>query len=365
MIKSLWDQLARRLIDALGAQRGELIEVRDEAGNQRLLHAVLLALESVGAEPLVSVLPAQQVERLLVTASPDTLASRGRRYAEWLHQVDRSLLLVGAYPNLSQITDEALHTFCTAYNRLEKIREDRCIPQVIAAIPTIGKAAQLGLSHEELELRMMPALLVEPNELRAITERLMPVLNSAATITISSGPGYELHLHRDHQPWLYDMGRLTAPVGARDAIISYLPSGSVYTTVIADRAEGDLFLPVAGPARAVHLHISSGRVTQIKAVSGADRLIELFDRHDGSSRQITHVGIGLNPRLLQPLGWAMADQHVQGALCIAFGKDRYLRGASISSLNLDFVINGASLRVDEQLIVDQGRLVANSLPTIV
>jgi leucyl aminopeptidase (aminopeptidase T) len=365
MIESLWDQLARRLVDALGAQRGELIEVRDEAGNQRLLHAVLLALESVGAEPLVSILPAQQVERLLVTASPDTLATRGRRYAEWLHQVDRSLLLVGAYPNMSQMTDEALHAFGTAYNRLEQIRATRRIPQIIAAIPTIGKAAQLGLSHEDLELRMMPALLVSSNELQTITDQLVPVLNRTSTITTSTGPGYELHLRRDDRLWLCDTGRIAVPVGEADPIISYLPSGSVYTTVIAESAEGDLFLPVAGPARAAHLHLNGGRVTQIEAASGAERLLELFDRYESTARRIRYIGIGLNPRLSQPLGWPMVDQHVQGTLRITFGENRYHGGANAVPYQLDFVIGAANLRVDDQLIIDQGRLVVNPLSTVI
>ncbi|PMP82080.1 MAG: leucyl aminopeptidase, partial [Chloroflexus aggregans] len=78
MVTSLWNQLARRLVDAIGAQRGELIEVRDEAGNQRLLHAILWAIESVGAEPLVQILPPNNVERLLTTVPAAILAERDR-----------------------------------------------------------------------------------------------------------------------------------------------------------------------------------------------------------------------------------------------------------------------------------------------
>lgn len=357
MVASLWDQLARRLVDALGAQRGELIEVRDEAGNQRLLHAVLLALESIGAEPLIAIQPAQHVERLLTMTPPEVLAERHQRYAEWLTHVDRSLTLIGAQPDLKRVADEALCAFGTSYDRLEMVREERRIPQVIAAIPTIGKAAQLGISHEELELRMMPALLVEPAELRAITERVMSALRDTSTITIVSGPGYELRLDHGERPWLCDTGQLTTSVGETGAIVINLPAGSIYTTVLEESAEGNLFLPVAGPARAVHLHFAGGRITQIEAASGADQLNALFDRHSGEPRRISHIGIGLNPRLHHPIGWTIVDEHIQGALFIAFGENRYMGGANASSLNIDFVISAASLRVDERVIVDQGRLI--------
>lgn len=357
MVASLWDQLARRLIDALGAQRGELIEVRDEAGNQRLLHAVLLALESIGAEPLIAIQPAQHIERLLATTPLEMLAERHQRYAEWLKHVDRSLTLIGAQPDLQRVADEALRTFGTTCDRLEMVREERRIPQVIAAIPTIGKAAQLGISHEELELRMMPALLVEPAELRTITERVMSTLHDTSTITIVSGPGYELRLDHGERLWLCDTGQLTTSVGETGAIVINLPAGSIYTTVLEESAEGDLFLPVAGPARAVHLHFAGGRVTQIEAASGADQLNALFDRHSGEPRRISHIGIGLNPQLHHPIGWTIVDEHIRGALFIAFGENRYMGGANASSLNIDFVISAASLRVDEQVIVDQGRLI--------
>ncbi|MEM4360431.1 MAG: hypothetical protein QXT45_07885, partial [Candidatus Bilamarchaeaceae archaeon] len=177
------------------------------------------------------------------------LAGRDRRRVEWLQQVDRSLALIGAQPDLRRVPDEALRAFTTTYNQLETIRRERRIPQVIAAIPTIGKAAQLGLSHEELELRVMPALLVDPAVLVAASERVQSTLATAKTITITSGPGYELRLERGERPWLRDAGRLETTGGTAGAIVSNVPAGLLYTTIVEESAEGDLFLPVAGPAR--------------------------------------------------------------------------------------------------------------------
>ncbi len=357
MAESLWDQLAARLVDALGAQRGELVEVRDEAGNQRLLHAVLLALESIGAEPLVTILPAQHVERLLATTSPAILTSRDQRRAEWLQQVDRSLALIGAQPDLRRAPDEALRAFTTTYNQLETIRRERRIPQVIAAIPTIGKAAQLGLSHEDLELRMMPALLVDPAVLVAASEQVQSALATAKTITITSGPGYELRLERGERPWLRDAGRLETTGGTAGAIVSNVPAGLLYTTIVEESAEGDLFLPVAGPARAAHLQFHNGRLTRLEAASGGEQLAALFAQHSGEAGRIGAIGIGLNPHLRQPIGWPLVDRHIQGAISISLGENRYLGGANVSSLAIDFATTAASLRADDQVIVDGGRLV--------
>ncbi|MEF3274291.1 MAG: aminopeptidase [Chloroflexus sp.] len=358
MAESLWDQLAARLVGALGARRGELIEVRDEAGNQRLLHAVLLALEIIGAEPLVHILPAPQVEQLLVRADPAILAERDRRREGWLQQVDRSLTLIGAQPNVRHIAPDALNAFTAAYQRLATIRAERRIPQVIAAIPTIGKAAQMGISHEELELRIMPALLAKPAQLMATCERVMAALLHARMLTIISSPGYELRVQRSEKPWLRDVGQIDETGDRGGAIVINVPAGSLTTPVIEESAEGDLFLPVAGPGRAVHLHFHQGRVTQIEAASGGDQLTALFDQHSGESRRLGYVGIGLNPYLSQPIGWPLVDKHIQGALCIGMGDNRHLGGANVSSLNIDFAMTGANLWVDDRLIVEHGQLVA-------
>ncbi|MDW8405768.1 aminopeptidase [Chloroflexus sp.] len=357
MAESLWDQLAARLVDALGAQRGELIEVRDEAGNQRLLHAVLLALESIGAEPLVSILPAQHVERLLATAPPEVLAARSQRHAEWLQQVDRSLALIGAQPDLRRAASAAASAFTTAYERLEAIRAKRRIPQVIAAIPTIGKAAQLGLSHEDLELRMMPALLTDPAALITESERVLSELGQAQTLTITSGPGYELRVQRDERPWLRDVGRLETAAGATRAMVSNMPAGSLAASIIAESAEGDLFLPVAGPARAAHFQFSRGCITRIEAASGGDQLKALLAQPDGTTRQIGSIGIGLNPRLHQPLGWPLVDKHIQGAIFISFGANREQGGNEVFWPVIEFTTTAASLRAGDRVIVEGGRLV--------
>ncbi len=344
MVESLWDQLASRLVGALGAQRGELVEVRDEAGNQRLLHAVLSALESIGAEPFVQIMPAQHVERLLATTPADTLAERDRRRATWLAEVDRSLALIGAQPALHQFPPAAVSAFQAASARLAIIRQEQQIPQLLAAIPAIGKAAQLGISHEELELRMMPALLLDPTELQTLADRLLPLIDSAATLTISSGPDATLQLQRATQPWQCDTGR----IDPQRAPISYLPAGSLTASIIPTSVEGDLFLAVAGPARAAHLHFHAGQITRVSAMYGESELQALCARFAGEPPSTVQLSIGLNPRLTQPLGWPMVDRHSQGALTISL--------LTPDSHHLDFTLTTASLRVDDRIVIEQGRL---------
>lgn len=135
-----------------------------------------------------------------------------------------------------------------------------------------------------------------------------------------------------------------------------LPSGSVYTTVRESATQGSLWLPQAGQAREVVLHFVEGRIVAIDAASAGDWLAAMHDRHSGEPRRVSHIGIGLNPYLAQTIGWTLVDEHQHGSVFIALGENRYLGGQNASSLNVDYAIPGATVLVDDRLIVAQGRV---------
>ena len=97
-------------------------------------------------------------------------------------------------------------------------------------------------------------------------------------------------------------------------------------------------------------------MVEIEAREGAAELGALFDRHSGESRHISHVGIGLNPALRRPIGWVLVDEHVHGALFVAFGENRYMGGENASSLNVDFCVPDATVCADDRTIVREGRV---------
>jgi leucyl aminopeptidase (aminopeptidase T) len=356
-MNSIWDQLAQRIVAGLDLQAGELIELRDHAGNQKLVNALLLAIESVGATPLLQIATAAHIERLLRTTHVDHLANWDRHRATWAAQIDRIVVLAGAAPDFSKAPEASRAAFLAADARVEVITEARRLPMLFVAIPAVSKAAQLGIDHEDLERHMIPSLLIEQATLRAEIERVLANLGTSDELVIRSGNHYELRVNRSGRPWLADDGIIDEADRERGAVVSNLPAGSIYTTIVEDSAEGSLALPVAGPARAVVLHFSAGRISKIEAATGGPALEALLDEHTGEPRRISHIGIGLNPKLNRSIGWTIVDEHVYGSMFLALGENRYMGGNNESSLNVDYVVPGATLVVGEQTIIEAGRLI--------
>jgi len=351
-----WSNIARRMVEGLGVQAGELIQVRDGAGRPDLLLELLLSIELLGATPLPQILTADYMERLWSAAPRDYLEDWDRHRREWLEKSDRVLVLWGAQPDFNGLPKNAFKAWRGAEHRLTVLEEELRLPFLLAAIPTERRARQLGLTLDALEEILLPALGASVQELQREIERVLKAVKGGRHMTIHSGDGHTLHLALGDRAWLSDDGHIGADDRARGAIVSNLPAGSIYTTVLESETQGGLWLPKADQATDVVLHFRGGRIVEIDAASGADALNEMLDDHSGEPRRVSHIGIGLNPYLDKTIGWTVVDEHVHGHLFIALGENRYMGGQNESSLNVDFALPGATLGVDDRVVVLEGKL---------
>lgn len=354
-----WSELAGRIVAGLGVGPSELVQVRDRAGRPEVFQEVLLAVEAAGATPLPEWIPPGYVRRMLLAAPTRHLAGWDRKRQARMRQTDRILVLEGAELDEEGVPVEKLRAWREATHRLTATEEKiGPLPFLLAAIPTEERARQLGLNLPELENRLLPALLAGPEELRGQISRVLGATAGGRRLTIRSGANgrHELALALGDRRWVSDDGLIDEQDRAVGGVVSNLPAGSAYTTAVEEETEGELFVPAAGPAKDVLIHFERGRAAGISASSGADALDAMFDAHSGEPRRIGHVGLGLNPYIRKPLGWTLVDENRLGHVFVAFGENRYMGGRNASSLNVDFVLAGATLEVDGTTIVEAGRI---------
>ncbi len=339
--------VVQRIVQVLGIQPGDLVLVRDAAGRLDVLLEISLAIEMQGATPLVELVPAEYRQRLWNEVPREYLAHWDRHRSQWIQQADRILVLAGAEPDWDVVSRKGFRTWEQAVHRLTVAEEARGLSGTLVAVPTKTRAEQLGLSLESLEAILLPALLASAQELQAQVDRVLDAAAEGQTIAIHSGADHVLIMQQGNRTWHRDDGRCH----------SNLPAGSIHTTVLETETEGSLWLPKAGGATDVVFHFVQGRIECIEAASGAEALSEMFDEHTGEPRRVSHIGLGLNPYLRRPIGWTLVDEHIHGALFIALGENRYMGGQNASSLNVDFALTGATLKVDERTIVFEGEVV--------
>jgi leucyl aminopeptidase (aminopeptidase T) len=260
-------------------------------------------------------------------------------------------------PNLGSAPREARQAWERATERLAAIEDERRLPVLVVAVPGEDWAKTLGMPLPDLEAVLLPALLASPEELQVEIDRLLEAVGESQELVVRSGSGYELRMIRDERLWLSDDGHIDPQDRRHGAVVSNLPAGSIYTTILESETHGSLWLPKAGAARQVLLTFEAGRITDIEAASGAQELKSWLFSHSGEPGRVSHIGIGLNPYLRQPLGWDIpVDEHVYGFMFIALGENRYMGGKNESSLNVDYVIPQATFLADGKTILSAGRV---------
>ena len=343
-------QMAQRIVAGIQAQPGEVIQIADRTGRADWLYDLFLALERVGATPILDIEPPTFSRWLLTEATVDDVKRFGRHRVTSAQRADRRINLSSGFLDMTGAKADLLAAWQAVDEEVTAIEESRRLPVLGIAMPTAVQAARLGLSLAALEAHVLPALAISAEETQQHIQAALATVHGGQHLVIRSGGDCVLTMQHGNRTWLTDDGVIDETDRQRGAVVSNLPAGSIYTTVVESETTGTLYVPRFGAATEVILHFAQGRIVHIDAATGAAELAAWFDSHSGEPRRISHIGLGLNPALHHPIGWTLVDEHIQGALFVALGENRYMGGKNVSSLNYDLALVGAVLEVDGRVV---------------
>jgi leucyl aminopeptidase (aminopeptidase T) len=346
-----WTDVARRLVQGIDVQAGELIQVRDLAGRYEILTEVLLAIEEAGAVPLPFVMPARYLERLWTTAPVSYLAKWDQHRAGILGNVNRVITLAGDKPDYANADRASVEAWSNSDERMAAIEEERQIPVLTAALPTHKRAYQLGVTLEQLDDYVRPALALPSSRIQNEIDNALAALKTASTLKLRTGRDCELTMTISGRNWLCDDGYIDRQDRSAALPVSNLPAGSAIVAMVEHQTSGRLHLPILRGVKDVTLEITAGRISKIGVSNMSDlaKLSSWFDSHEGESRRLGYLSLGLNPLLTSAIGWSQIDQHVHGRVCIGFGDNTNYGGDNVTTLSATAVLaNTAQLSADEK-----------------
>ena len=104
----------------------------------------------------------------------------------------------------------------------------------------------------------------------------------------------------------------------------------------------------------VRITVKDGRA--VDADTDAGRwLLELLDSGGEHGRSLAELGIGTNP-VATLTGNVLEDEKVVGTAHIAFGTSAGLGGVNVAGVHIDGVLLRATVEVDGEPVLDEGRL---------
>ena len=331
-------QVARRVIDALPTVSGTVL-VRDRCGHSALVDAVVAECRRRGLDPVVEHVSNDRLREIIATASPAELARWDLDRADLTPMVHGLVVLGGWLAELDGLPTESVDSWTAAVARVERALEQRNVPTVVVAVPTPYVAERLGMEVVELESRVWPGLLLSSAHLNEVVAPLMGAIERAHLVQVTTAAG-TLTVDRGTRALMIDDGMVDHVDIACGAVVSNLPAGSLYWTVVEDATRGDVEL--------------------------ADGTVLRFDDRgrvaDGiyAGERVSHLGIAVNPLVTGTIGWTNVDEHRAGAVFLALGENRYMGGDNESAINVDLMPASPTVVVDGVTLVDNGILVASS-----
>lgn len=239
----------------------------------------------------------------------------------------------------------------------------------------------LLFSKEQIEIQEAGArvlLVVEPLE---TLDRLFPTedlrrrveagerrLKAARKLRFTNAAGTDVTYELDRRPVLTEYGFTDTP-GRWDHwpggfLATIARDGGVNGKVVLNR--GDIIYPLMKQVeQPIHLTIANGYVAAIDGGAEAQAFKAYMDGYDDPrAYAISHIGWGLNERCewtLDRPGIGMDGRAFYGNVLFSTGPDTELGGVNDTICHLDIPMRDCTLTLDDELIVDAGRIVPDDM----
>jgi leucyl aminopeptidase (aminopeptidase T) len=331
--------VARRVVDALPTVTG-IVLVRDRCGRADIVEEVVDECRMRGLDAVVEHVSNDRLRELIGSGSPVELARWDLERADLTPAVNGLIVLGGWRADLAGLPTESVQAWVAATGRVERVLEERNVPTVVVAVPTGYVAERLGVGLAELEARVLPGLLVSSFTLSDSATPFVGALDANSRVDVMTAAG-TLAVDRGSRPVMVDDGRVDPVDIARGAVVSNLPGGSLYWTVIEEATRGEIELADGTVLR----FDNQGRV--------------IFGEYAGE--RVSHLGIAVNPLVTGAIGWTIVDEHRPGAVFLALGENRYMGGDNESRINVDLVPASPTVVAGGSTLVRDGILVADSI----
>jgi leucyl aminopeptidase (aminopeptidase T) len=199
------------------------------------------------------------------------------------------------------------------------------------------------------------AMTVDFGELKRRTEAVRDIIDAGKHVHVTDDNGTDVEFSIDgcrafsldgyfHE----EEGFATLPPGESP---THPKEGTANGTIVIDVSMdniGQLDEPI-------RLEVTDGFVTDVSGGDEAHQLQQLLERSDDNARNIAEFAIGTNPKA-KLIGNLAEDKKLEGTVHFAIGDNESLGGTTQSEIHLDGVLRSPTVRLDGELVVENGRL---------
>ena len=323
---------------------------------------LIYQLRSVGARPLLLLEDEATYWRSVTTLPEKKLGQVGTHEWKALEEADAYIFITGP-ADIRKIREYGIEKYeaATAYNdewyrraRKARIRGAR----IGLGYVTPERASAYGLDPEAWKTMMVGAGGVDPSLLSKGGSPLKRLLSGRGHLEITASNGTHLSFDLAGRKARLDAGVFSEDLRKEGEVMIDVPSGEVYVAPEEKSVEGTIVFdrPIQSQGRWVRdvaFSFKNGRAT-LGAGEGEELLRPSWERAKGDKNRLGLVSFGLNPEARTGF---LQDYLVAGNVYVAVGGNQDYGGRNRSPYSLGATLSGATVTIDETVVVKHGALV--------
>ncbi len=226
-----------------------------------------------------------------------------------------------------------------------------------AARKRASEAGARGATMPGISAEMLARVMAVDFERMAVrSQKVAALLDDGRQARVTCPRGSDVTFDLTGRPGISDDGDLTA----RGAF-GNLPCGEGF--IAPADGEGRIVAASVGSLgisdEPVMLTISAGRLVQADGGLGPE-LMDRLEAHGELGTNLAELGVGTNDRA-RLTGFVLEDEKILGTVHVAFGASAGIGGSVSVPIHLDVVVLEASLEIDGQAVLEQGRFVLDEV----
>lgn len=225
-----------------------------------------------------------------------------------------------------------------------------------ARLAAAESGTRIGVLRSVTEDMMVEgAMSVDFEELRRRTEAVRDVLDAASHAHVTSDEGTDVTFSLEGVNAFSLDGYFHEEYG-----FATLPPGESPTHPVEGTADGSIVFDVSMDnigrlSEPITVDVEEGFVTEVRGGDEADELRRILDDSDENAGNLAEFAIGTNPKA-KLIGNLAEDKKLAGTVHFAVGDNESLGGTTKSDIHLDGVIRRPTVRLDDAVVVEDGRL---------
>jgi len=231
-------------------------------------------------------------------------------------------------------------------------------PRLLVNLPSAKYIESMDIDYEEFLSTFMNAVKVDYKRLGKIGSNIASKLDGKKSIHVYDPNGTDLTFNINDRLVGVEVGTLENCFYIGKECEVEVPAREVYVAPIETSANGILVVDELKDygIDELKLDFEEGKIVSFQAKKGSDTFKNMLEKAEGDKDRIGELGIGTNYGM-KPIGWNIYDEKALGTAHVAIGNNIQWGGVNKASIHIDFILHNPTLKADDKLIMETGRLV--------